>query len=633
MEQTISNSPISPEIYKQRRGTRWWIPVIIIGVIALFILLGFLTIASTVGVVFQREQITIKDNSVLVINFGKPVTEYVGESVSSFLSPEKPIAFYDILNALNIASRDDKIRGIYLKTSLSNLGWAKRVEVVEAIEKFRASGKFVYAFIEMGGEADYYLALPAEKIFLPRESALEMNGFSISALFLKGLFDKIGIEYYVQQFEDFKSAGEIFNRNKFSDSARIVYRSILNQRYKTFLAGVKKYRNLEPELVQQVLDRGVYAPDSLLLLGFVDSLLNENQVKEFIRKEVLGEKYKGDTTKNRVSFVSIKDYISSANFEELEDFDKSNAVAVVYASGPIVQRIQKSPFSTDLEVDPDNFIKNLRKARDDKKVKAIIVRIDSPGGSVVASDEIWDEIQKVKKIKPVYASMSDVAASGGYYLAMACDTIIAHPTTITGSIGVIAMVPNYSNLVDKVGITVDTLSTNYSSQDLNLFVPFTQRSKQKLEDFIRPIYFRFIQKVADSRKKSFEETRALAKGRVWTGEEAYERGLVDVLGGLNEAINIAAKRIGVPNPYIKRFPRPTDEFELLIKLLTQRDEENSASSEYLRQLGDLEIKRFIAYLQLFPRKVRQQLLDILNLSFYSRDEHFLMILPDIIIDD
>jgi len=381
------------------------------------------------------------------------------------------------------------------------LGWAKRAEFIEDLEKFKSSGKFIYAFIEVGNENDYFTALPADKIFLAREGVMEMNGFSISALFLKGLFDKIGIEYYVQQFEDFKSAGEQFSRTKFSDSARLAYREILNQRYKVFLSALEKYRNIPQKVAQELLDKGIYSPDSLVKFKFVDTLLNDNQAKEYIRSVVLGNKYKGDTTKDKVNFISIKDYLNSEELTEFEKTDKENAIAIVYASGPIVQRTAKSPINMDLEIDPDNFIKNLKKAREDKKVKAIIIRIDSPGGSVIASDEIWEEIQRTKKIKPVYASMSDVAASGGYYIAMACDTIIAHPLTLTGSIGVISMVPNFSKMINKIGVTVDTLSTNKSSQDLNLFIPFSQKQKDKLEDLARPIYYRFVDKVAKSRKK------------------------------------------------------------------------------------------------------------------------------------
>jgi protease-4 len=616
----IPSAPVPPGYYTRKRS-RWWVPLVIIGVIILFIFVVFFAILSSIGSIFQKEPLVVKSNSVLVINLNNPVNEYVGESLSSVFSTDGRISFYDLLKGIEYASVDKKIRGIYLRCSYSMLGWAKRAEFVEALEKFKSSGKFIYAFIEIGNENDYFTALPADKIFLAREGVMEMNGFSISALFLKGLFDKIGIEYYVQQFEDFKSAGEQFSRTKFSDSARLAYREILNQRYKVFLSALEKYRNIPKKVAQELLDKGIYSPDSLVKFKFVDTLLNDNQAKEYIRSVVLGNKYKGDTTKDKVNFISIKDYLNSEELTEFEKTDKENAIAIVYASGPIVQRTAKSPFSMDLEIDPDNFIKNLKKAREDKKVKAIIIRIDSPGGSVIASDEIWEEIQRTKKIKPVYASMSDVAASGGYYIAMACNTIIAHPLTLTGSIGVISMVPNFSKMINKIGVTVDTLSTNKSSQDLNLFIPFSQKQKDKLEDLARPIYYRFVDKVAKSRKKSFEETRAVAKGRVWTGEKAKELGLVDALGGLNDAIKLVSKRIGVPNPTIKRYPKPMEDIEVLMKIFSKKRDEATA----VEGLADI-----FNVIQVFPKEIHSQILQMIRFQSIAEKEYILALMPYII---
>ncbi len=614
------SAPNPPNFYSRKRS-RWWIPIIIIGVIVLFIFVVFVAIVSSIGSIFQKEPVVIKSNSVLVINLNNQIEEYVGESLSSILSTSGTVAFYDLLKAIEYARVDNKIRGIYLRCSYSMLGWAKRVELVEALQKFKSSGKFIYAFIEMGNENDYYLALPADKIFLAREGLMEMNGFSISALFLKGLFDKIGLEFYVQQFEDFKSASEQYSRTKFSDSARVAYRELLTQRYQVFLESLEKFRKIPLNLANNLLDIGIYSPDSLLKYHFVDSLLNDNQVKEFIRSIVLGEKYKGDTTKDKVNFITLRDYLNSQEISEFEKTDKENAIAIVFASGAIVQRSQKSPFDMDFEINPDNFIKNLKKAREDKRVKAIIIRIDSPGGSVIASDEIWEEILKTKKIKPVYASMSDVAASGGYYIAMACDTIIAHPMTVTGSIGVISVIPNFSKMIDKIGVTVDTLSTNKSSQDLNLFIPFSNQQKKKLEDFARPMYFRFLSKVAKSRNKTVEQIRAIAKGRIWTGEKALEIGLVDALGGLQDAIDIAKKRIGVKNPTIKRFPRPMEDFEILLKLFSKKRDE--ANSYY-------NTKEILSTIDLFPKELQNQILQLVKYFRFTKEEYVLAILPYVI---
>lgn len=631
MGQQIPNAPMPPLYYPQRRRTRWWIPLVIVGVILFLFFTIVIAILSSVGSLFEKEPVEVKSNSVLVISFNRAYPEYTGESFASLFSGTTGVSFYDVLKAIEQAATDEKIRGIYLRTSLSSsIGFAKRLEIIDALEKFKKSGKFIYSFIEMGNENDYMLALPSDKIFLAREGVIEMNGFAISTLFLKGLFEKIGIEYHVQQYEDFKSAGETFSRTKFSDSARLVLRTLLNQRYNFFLDYVEKFRKITKQDLKRTLDRAAYSPDSLLALGFVDSLLNDNQAKDFIREVVLGKKVNTDSAKKRVHFVGVNQYIQSEDFAGNSKYDKDNAVAIVYASGPILQRSQESPFETDARITPDEFIKNLKKAREDKKVKAIIIRIDSPGGSVIASDEIWEEIRKTKQIKPVYASMSDVAASGGYYIAMACDTIIAHPATITGSIGVIAMIPNFSKLIDKIDVTIDTLSTNPSSQDLNLFLPFTKRQFQKLDELVKPVYFRFVSKVAESRKKNFEEARGLAKGRVWTGEQAYERGLVDVLGGLDDAIKLASKRIGVPNPTIKRFPKPVDEFQMILRFLTRRDEDESKFARFY-QLFNAKNNHYLEMMfHTFPPVVKQQLVTYLQLVALSNEENILAILPSIV---
>lgn len=623
----MQNPPMYP--YHQRKS-RWWIPLVIIGIILIAFLVIVVVILDSFGGLFQTEPVEVKENSVLLINLNSQFSEYRGESLGTLFGEGQIVPFYDLLVAIKKAKTDPKIKGIYLRCSMSQLGWAKRREVVDVLTDFKNSGKFIYAFLEVGNENDYYLALPADSIFLAREGIIEMNGFEVSALFLKGLFDKIGIEYYVQQFEDFKSAGETFSRKNFSDSARLVYQNIIKQTFDNFVDKVSKYRNIPKKEVISVLERGVYSGDSLFALKFVDSLLNDNQVKEFIKKRILGEKYHSDSLKNEIRFVSVASYIRSEGFKSVEKLNPDNVIAIVYAAGPIIQRFQKNPFQMCVIIEPGEFIKNLRKARDDKKVKAIIIRIDSPGGSVIASDEIWEEIRRTKKIKPVYASMSDVAASGGYYIAMACDTIIAHPATLTGSIGVIAIFPNFSGLVNKLGIRVDTISTNESAKELNFFIPFTNRQKEKLEKFSRPVYYRFVSKVAESRRKSFEEARALAKGRVWTGSQAYERGLVDVLGGLNDAISLASKRIGVANPFIKRFPRPADEFQLLLKFLTKRKPDENRTSSLIKLLGAKTSDELLLVLDLIPEQLRQSVLNLLWVSLNANNEKTFAIMPDII---
>lgn len=617
-----------PPVYPTHpRRSRWWKPILIVSIIIIAYLIIIVVILDSIRGVFQKEPVKVKENSVLLINFNEQYDEYKGEGLGALFDKTQGASFYELIKGIERAKTDPKIKGIYLRCSISLFGWAKRREIVDVLTDFKKSGKFIYSFIETGNEGDYYLALPADSIFLPREGIIEMNGFAVSALFLKGFFDKIGIEYYVQQYEDFKSAGETFSRTKFSDSARLAYRSIIQQTYRNFIEKVAEYRKIPKEKVADLLRRGVYSADSLLELKLVDTLLNDNQAKELIKKRIYGARFHPDSLQQKVNFIPISSYVESENFQKIQNVDHNNAIAIVYASGPIIQKVQKSPFQFDLVIEPSDFIKNLKKAREDKKVRAIIIRIDSPGGSVIASDEIWEEIRRTKKIKPVYASMSDVAASGGYYIAMACDTIIAHPATLTGSIGVIAMFPNFSGLINKIGVNVDTISTNESANDLNFFLPFSKRQKEKAAELIKPVYFRFVSKVAESRKMTFEQTRVLAKGRVWLGTDAYERRLVDVLGGLNDAIRIASRRIGVPNPLIERFPRPADEFQFLLKLLTKREDEESMIGKILKNINSNISNQYGLLLNLLPEQIRQQALNILWMTLNPTKENAFVVLP------
>ncbi len=345
----------------------------------------------------------------------------------------------------------------------------------------------------------------------------------------------MGIEFYVEKFEDFKSAGETMNRRSFSDSAKLEYRAILNQRQKFFVDAVSKYRKLDKGFITDVLNRGVYTADTLFALGFVDSLMNETDFVDMLKDLTLDKKSKKNKD-SKLRTVSVADYLKADYNYDKRKFVKDKRIAVIYGVGAIVDE-PANKFS-DQQVITKKMAKYIKEAREDDKIKAIILRVDSPGGSVMTSDDIWKEVVKTKGVKPIYASMSDVAASGGYYISMACDTIIAHPATITGSIGVIAILPNMSGTWKKLDITLDTLSTTAAAHDLSLNYPFNKRQTDKLHSMIGKVYFRFVKKVAEGRDMTFDEARALAKGRVWTGEEAKEKGLVDVLGGMGDAINL-----------------------------------------------------------------------------------------------
>ncbi|MFA5512324.1 MAG: signal peptide peptidase SppA, partial [Candidatus Kapaibacterium sp.] len=293
-------------------------------------------------------------------------------------------------------------------------------------------------------------------------------------------------------------------------------------------------------------------------------------------------------------------------------------------------------YSADYTIRSGDFVRNLRKARNNKNVKAIIIRIDSPGGSVIASEEIWDEIIRAKSVKPVYASMSDVAASGGYYMAMACDTIIAHPATITGSIGVVLAVPNVSGTLNKLGITADTINTSNAAQFMNGYFPYDTKSKEKLYELSKGIYNRFLSRAAESRNMTFDELRAVAKGRVWTGEDALSRNLIDTIGGLQTTIDIVKNRLGIPldkKVYVRFFPEKVDDMQMLLQLFGLGNKESGEDEDIkieLAKLMGLTPEAFLANWNMLPADVQNQMKYMFELSKISAREQSMVAMPYLI---
>ena len=554
--------------------------------------------------------------SVLYLTYSNGASEYTKENpFAAFSGKKSKSSFLSTLSAIERASEDDDISGIYLKP-MGRIPLPRVLELNEAIKDFKESGKFVYAFIEYGDENTYLSALPADSIFMPREGLLEMNGYGISSMFMKGMFKKLGIEFHVEQFEDFKSAGESMSRTSFSDSARYQLQVLLDQRFDALLSEIATNRDMSKEFVRDVMARGVFTADSIMELGFIDAYSTESNFKDFLEIKLFGEVSKasdddedhdgeekdddehshGDKEDNELHLISASKYMASSPTSSRELAEEDKEIAIIYGTGPIYSGKGKSGFNfgdDPYEIRSGKYIEYLKKAREDDDVKIIVLRIDSPGGSVIASDEIWEEIQKTKKVKPVIASMSSVAASGGYYMAMACDKIIAHPETITGSIGVILQIPNLSGIADMVGITADTISTGPAAQFLNTMYPYTKNDLGKLRLLSSGIYRRFVSKMAESRGKTFDEARALAKGRVWTGRDAKEHGLVDELGGMKRTLEIAKEMIGVDPKklvHLRTFPEKKDSFEELIKsFLGEEDVEISSSIAESLGLNPVEL--------------------------------------------
>ncbi len=638
--------------YQRPRRSNWWIPVLIIGGIIIlffvFIAVVFSTFAGSFSEAFEEEKVELTDNSVLYLTFSGGLNEYAQSNpFEAFGGGSGGASFLETINAIKLAKKDDNIKGIYIKPTLSSIGWVKSQEVQEVLKDFKQSGKFIYAFIEVGDENMYFNTLPADSIFMPTEGIMEMNGFGASSLFLSGFMEKIGIKYHVEHFEDFKSAADMYINRKYSDSAKYQLKVLLDQRYQVFSNAVSTYRNLSSSFINDALNRGIYTADSLQALGFVDVLASEQSVREFIKAKVQGKSFdfnvmnykydENDKKKDsKIKLISVSSYMKAETVSNKDVvYDDDTQIAIINGVGAISSGTSGDSFGNDYEIKSGDFVKYLKSARNDKKIKAIILRIDSPGGSVIASDEIWEEIQKTKKVKPVYASMSDVAASGGYYMAMACDTIIAHPSTITGSIGVVMAVPNLSGLMGKLDMTADTISTNDASQFMNGMFPYDKKQTDKLHSLSEGIYFRFLKRVGESRGKTFEQVRAIAKGRVWTGEDAKKIGLVDTLGGMQTTLNIAKRRLGI-NPdtkvRVRMFPEKEDDFAAILKMFGIKkggDEDVQSKTNFAKVLG-LDPQSVMMSIDAIPEEFKNSIYYSIKLSEISQKENALVAMPYLI---
>jgi protease IV len=609
----------------QRKKSRWWLIFLIVFSVlcaGFFILIGsfyFLFKSS-----LEPKTVTVKPRSVIQLKVSGELAEYVTAKPLAIFGQDgrASVSFLDVLTAVRRAKSDNNITGLYYRSGGLDMGFAKATELRDALLDFKKTGKFIYAYIEAGGELDYYFASTADSIFMPTEGMVELNGFGVSQIFWKGTLEKLGVEPFVTQFEEYKSAAETYSSKGFSSYSRQELRVLIDERFRNYVNAVAQSRNLDPAVVQRAMNRGIYSADSAMACKFIDGIRSELAVKQlFDPEEARRDSIKSREHKTRM--ITLSQYVRSYAQASPDNVVRDKEIAIVYGSGMMVpgRADGGGPFG-DAILASESFIMDLHRAADEKQVKAIIIRIDSPGGAVIAADAIWAEIQKIKKEKPIYASMSDVAASGGYYMAMACDTIIAHPATITGSIGVISIIPNISGTLNKIGATSDTVATSPAALFLNTLMPFSERDKQTFYQISEPMYKRFVQRVADSRHKTFAQARQVARGRVWSGESALTIGLVDTLGGLQTALQVAKRRLGVtPQQRVRLriYPEPRDPLQSLFNLLQESEPQDNLS----RVLSKMDL----SWLALQNSRIRKQVQYLLLLSYYSSMNKMLVALP------
>ncbi|QIL77411.1 signal peptide peptidase SppA [Hymenobacter sp. HDW8] len=506
----------------------------IVGLMA-FAFIGFLLLVGVlVTAASSEDEVEIAQNSVLELKLDQPISERENpESLGSFMGggSNASSGLDQIKEAIRRAKKDDNIKGIFLNVELVQAGMATLEEIRNELIDFKKSGKFVVAYNDLASEKSYYLASVANRIYLNPQGTLEFNGLSSETYYYKNLFEKLGIEPYIFRVGSFKSAVEPYFRDSMSDSARLQTSSFLNSMNEFMLSHVAKSRKIAPARLRVISDSMlVHNADDAKRLGLVTNLGYYDQALSFMKKKV------GVEEDEKLGLVSLSTY------QRGEDSGSKGSgfkrIAVIYADGDIV-----TGKGGNNDIGSTRFAEAIRQARLDDKVKAVVLRVNSPGGSSLASDIIYREVVLTKKVKPIVCSMSDVAASGGYFIAMACDTIVAHPNTITGSIGVFGVLPNIQPLMrDKLGITTDRVTTGKFSDLPTITRPLTAFEQQQLQEEVNRIYADFTTKAAKGRNMPVEKLRGYASGRVWSGSEAKERGLVDVLGSFEDALRIAARR-------------------------------------------------------------------------------------------
>jgi len=510
------------------------------GFAILFTLLGVAFFMSIVGftalyVLFGREPSVPSDAS-LVLRVGGDLTEIAPNDVVGYIRGVKAPTVRSIVENLRKAKVDSRVHGIVLKpTGFSSPFWGKVQEIRDAVIDFKKSGKPVYSYIEYGGDREYYLATAADKVYLMPSTSLDLIGVATYSLFLRGTLDKIGAYPDLRRIGDYKTAVNTFTETGYTPAHREMDESLNRDLFEQILVGIADGRKKDGAEIRRLIDQGPFLPEEALRVGLVDDVQYEDQVSEKLRGEGESRQIDGDEYA-RVSAPSL-------------GLNRGPRLAVIYAAGTIASgKSGYDPINGTI-VGSDTLIEYIRTARRDESVRGIVLRIDSPGGSATASDAVWRELmiaRNERQDRPIVASMSDLAASGGYYIAMPAQLIVAQPSTLTGSIGIFGGKIVTGGVYQKLGARIESTSIGKNAEINSPARPYNPDEVKKLEEQLQAFYDQFVEKVATSRRSTPEKIDALAQGRVWTGRQAKERGLVDALGGLEEAIELTKERAKIP---------------------------------------------------------------------------------------
>ena len=481
---------------------------------AALVLVGALLVTPT------RPEANVPSNATLFLKIQAPFSEVETISLLTPFAGERP-TLRQVIATIERAADDPRIRGMVVIPQTAGAMWAQLQELHDALTTFRQSGKSLVVYFEFGGAGEYYLASAAERVLMMPAGTLDLSGLATYEVFFRGALDKLGVFPDLLQMGDFKTAANTFTEKGFTPAHREMSRSLNRDLYDQLVEAIALGRGRSVEDIRNAIDQGPFLPEDAVAAGLVDAVAYDDQIDD--APPVQGtRRYDGDN------------YVSSTS-----SFSRGSRIALLYAVGTIASG--QSSFDGGAVIGSDTFVDWVRKVRADSSIRAIVIRIDSPGGSAIASEVIWRELMLTREVKPVIVSMGDLAASGGYYMAVPAHAIVAQPGTLTGSIGVVTGKYVVGGALDKLGVGTGAVSDGQFAEIYSPFRPFSQAERAKVEEQMQATYDLFVRRVADGRQSTPADVDAIAQGRVWTGRQARELGLVDELGGLTRAVELAAE--------------------------------------------------------------------------------------------
>ncbi|MBQ0147282.1 MAG: signal peptide peptidase SppA [Flavobacteriaceae bacterium] len=532
----------------------------IVGNIATFSIFGFLLFALIIISSISSVKPSVKKGSVLELTFEEPILESSMDQEVSVFSISTPSTFYldNILKAIENAKTDDNIKGISLKVENFKGGLTQASEVRKALEDFKTSGKFVYSYSNNSTQLSYYINSVADSVFQNPLGGVLLQGMSSEVMFFKNAGDKYGVDFQVIRYGEFKSAVEPYFRTDLSEENKLQLNVMLGDIWNNISKDIAKSRKITDNNFQTITDSLYsYIPEVGKKHRIFDQIIQESEYDDFIFKKLNLETNKSKINSEILAkyTIGVEDYYNTLNSN-----DNSNKIAVLYASGTITEG---DGFDG---IQSKTYVNAIREIEKNKNIKALVLRVNSPGGSANASEEILFELSRLKKTMPIVVSFGDVAASGGYYIAQDSDKIFAQPNTITGSIGVFGMIPNAKELVNSFGVTTDVVKTNANADQLkSIFNPLSDDATRLMQKSVVLVYEKFVNHVAKNRKMTFDQVNKIGGGRVWSGTSAKEIGLIDEFGGLNNALAEAAKLAKIESYSTESFPKRKDSFEELME--------------------------------------------------------------------